>query len=352
MIGKASSLTFASSLALASLICLSLTTAQAEAKQTLLSEVEPSSQGTAVQEKELYKVRTEHGKRLAQSGKEREYSLYVPQAHDNLPVGPYPMVVLIHGFMMTGAQQSTNAQNLAERGFVVFAPNMTRMLLGDSTRMENVHDVIDHIQWLTGKNSPLPGLVDAKKIAVGGNSSGGAVILEVALEAQRMNVPIAGLLDLDGTIWERTFDRVPSMKPLKILSLRCEPSLCNEHARQLEHLKQLSFPIDDVKVIGSHHCDVENPTTLRCRCACGASHEDKYRKAFAELMYAWLRDNFGNPSPADTIPQFSELVRDMQDEHKVVAQLNRPVSTWLASSIEGAPNEPQYAEKELDSGVP
>jgi hypothetical protein len=96
-------------------------------------------------------------------------------------------------------------------------------------------------------------------------------------------------------------------------------------------LKQLSFPIDDVKVIGAHHCDVENPTTLRCRCACGASHEDKYRKVFAELIYGWLRDNFGNSKPSDTLPKFSELVREMEDEHKVVAQLNRSVKTWLAS---------------------
>ena len=124
------------------------------------------------------------------------------------------------------------------------------------------------------------------------------------------------------------------MKPLKLFSLRCEPSLCNEHARQLDHLKQLSFPIDDVKVIGAHHCDVENPTTLRCRCACGASHEGKYRKVFAQLIYAWLRDNFGNANPSDSTPTFMQLVRDMENENKVVAQLNRPVKTWLASKSE------------------
>jgi len=63
-------------------------------------------------------------------------------------------------FLMTGAQQSANAMNLAERGFVVLTPNVTKVLLGDDTRMKNVHDVLDHISWLTGKDSPLPGKVD------------------------------------------------------------------------------------------------------------------------------------------------------------------------------------------------
>jgi hypothetical protein len=237
---------------------------------------------------------------------------------------------------MTGAQQSTNAKNLAERGFVVMTPNLTRVLLGDNLRMENVHDVIDHIEWLTNPDNPLSTLVDKNRVVVGGNSSGGAVILEVALEAQQKNVPIAGLLDLDGTIWDRTIQRIPQMKPLKILSLRCEPSLCNEHARQLEYLQQLSFPIDDIKVVGAHHCDVENPTTFPCRCACGASKDAKFRHIFADLIYTWLRDNFGNADQSDqsdrTAHSFAAEVSELQNNHSLVAELNRPVKSWLASS--------------------
>jgi poly(3-hydroxybutyrate) depolymerase len=145
----------------------------------------------------LYGVETIRGKRKTPSGEERSYTLYVPKATDGLPKPPYPMVVLIHGFLMTGAQQATNAENLSERGFIVFTPNITKVLLGDRTRMDNVHDIIDHIKWLTGKDSPVAGIVDSNRVAIGGNSSGGAVILEIALEAQKMHVPIAAMCSLN-----------------------------------------------------------------------------------------------------------------------------------------------------------
>ncbi len=282
---------------------------------------------------QLYSVKIQRRKRKAASGLIRDYTLYIPEPKDGGNQGPYPLVVLIHGFLMTGAQQSANAMNLAERGFVVLTPNVTKVLLGDDTRMKNVHDVLDHISWLTGKDSPLPGKVDPNRVAVGGNSSGGAVILEVAVEAQRTNVPLAALVDLDGVIWDRSFDRVPTIKPVKILSLRCEPSICNEHARQLRVLQQLKFPIDDVKVIGAHHCDVENPTTLRCSCVCGTSR-DKYRRIFAQLLYTWLRDTFNTEKFSKDAPSFNQLAQELQDNHKAIARLNQPVGTWLSSSSE------------------
>src|SRR5580700_4446999 len=68
---------------------------------------------------ELYNVKVTHGKRLTAGGRTRGYTLYVPEPVGNLKGGPYPLAVLIHGFLMTGAQQSNNAQGLAQRGFVV-----------------------------------------------------------------------------------------------------------------------------------------------------------------------------------------------------------------------------------------
>jgi hypothetical protein len=279
----------------------------------------------------LYQVQVTRGKRRAVSGTEREYALFVPHAPEGMPRGPYPLVVFVHGFLMTGAQQAANAQNLAQRGFIVLTPNMTKVLLWDQNRMENVHDIIDHIQWLESGSSPVAGKIDRSRVAVAGNSSGGAVILEVALEAQKQHVPIAAICSLDGTIWDRTSPRISSIQPLKVLSLRCEPSLCNEHGRQLAHLQELKFPFDDVKVIGSQHCDVENPTTLPCSCICGTTN-DKNRRIFAQLLYAWLRDNLNAPKFSINTPSFSQIVNGLQLEHRVAARLDRSVRIGLSSN--------------------
>jgi dienelactone hydrolase len=278
---------------------------------------------------QLYNVKVMHGKRVTAGGRTRGYTLYVPEPAGNLKAGPYPLAVLLHGFLMTGEQQSNNAQGLAQRGFVVLTPDLTKVLLGDDTRMENVADIVDHIKWLTDKNGPIPGLVDANRVSVGGNSSGGAVILETALEAQKAKVPLAALVSLDGVIWDRSMDRIKNIQPVKFLSLRAETSICNEHARLLQHLADLKFPIDDVKVIGAHHCDVENPTTLRCSCVCGTSH-NSYRRIFAQLLYAWLRDTFNTPTFSPSAPSFDTLVQELKHNGQATTHLNQPVSLYLS----------------------
>ncbi len=280
---------------------------------------------------QLYEVKVTHGKRMTQGGRSRGYTLYVPKPVGNLKGGPYPLAVLIHGFLMTGEQQSNNAQGLAERGFIVLTPDLTKVLLGDDTRMENVADIVDHIKWLESKDSPISGQIDPNRVAIGGNSSGGAVILETALEAQKAKLPIAALVSLDGVLWDRSMDRLKDMQPVKFLALRAETSICNEHARLLEHLTKLKFPIDDVKVVGAHHCDVENPTTLRCSCVCGTSH-NKYRRIFAQLLYAWLRDKFNAPTFSPDAPSFNKLVQGLEKDGKVIAHLDQRVTVQLTTT--------------------
>src|SRR5262249_13233981 len=163
-----------------------------------------------------------------------------------------------------------------------------KVLLGDETRMENVADVLDEISWLELQSripgNPLYGLVDSDRVGIAGNSAGGALCLELLLAAQKANIPIQAMCSLDGVPWDRTWSRMTKIKPVKMLSLRAEPGLCNYHARVLLYLARLKFPFDDVKINGAHHCDVENPTTFGCRCLCGRSDE-KYRRIFQRLTY-------------------------------------------------------------------
>jgi len=282
----------------------------------------------------LYKVKIEHGQFSTRSGAKRTYTLYVPEANSTLPGPPYPVVVLIHGFLMTGDQHKNNAQSFAERGFIAITPDLTKVLLGDDTRMGNVRDVLDEITWLELQSSiagnPLYGMVDPTRVGIAGNSAGGAVCLELLLEAQKEKIPIQAMCSLDGVPWDRTWGHMTELQPVKILSLRAEPSLCNFHARMLLYLARLKFPFDDVKINGAHHCDVENPTTLGCRCVCGRSDE-KYRHIFQRLTYLYFRDVFHAPSFDPPTENFIAAVHNFQSDDKVIANLMHMQPEELAS---------------------
>jgi pimeloyl-ACP methyl ester carboxylesterase len=271
----------------------------------------------------LYKVKVEHGTRCTASGTMQAYTLYIPEGDESLPQGPYPTAMLIHGFLMTGEQHRNNAMNLAEHGFIVVTPNISKWLWGDDKRMRNVADLTDCLAWMTGRTGQLPdsikGKVDDTRIGIAGNSSGGAVALELALAAQAKNIPVHACVSLDGVPWDRTADRVKDILPFKLLTLRAEPCLCNYHARMLRFLDQLSFPFDDVKVNGAHHCDLENPTTLGCYSVCGKS-DNQHRMVFQNLLYLYLRDALAAQRIGVETKSFVAVVKDMESKKEVEAR--------------------------------
>jgi poly(3-hydroxybutyrate) depolymerase len=198
---------------------------------------------------QLYKVKIQTGRYHTASGATRRYALYLPQADGNLPEGHYPLVVLLHGFLMTGAQHRNNAAYFASHGIIALTPDLTKVLLGDQTRMRNVGTILAEISWLIEQSKvskgSLAGMVDTTRIGIAGNSAGGAACLELLLEAQKAKIPINAMCSLDGVPWDRSWDRLCQLEPVNILSLRAEPGLCNYHSRMLQYLALLKFPFDD-----------------------------------------------------------------------------------------------------------
>jgi hypothetical protein len=272
----------------------------------------------------LYQYKIEHGHRRTASGDIRGYTLYIPQSEAGLPPPPFPIVLLAHGFLMTGFEQSINAKYLAEHGFIVITPNLSRLLWGDEKRMRNIADLVDHLFWLRElaktPHSHLSGIADPDRIAIGGNSSGGAVCLELLFEAQKANIPIQAVCMLEGVPWERSLDRVLQLKPTHLLSLRAESCICNENARMLYFLNLLKFPHDDVRINGAHHCDAENPPGFGCKFVCGKSKE-VYRDLFKTLMCLYLQDALNAPSITTPKESFASTVQELHHTGKVVAKL-------------------------------
>ncbi len=300
---------------------------------SIAATVNPSSE-TVINNRKLYRYKIEHSHRRTASGAVRGYTLYIPQADPSLPPPPFPVVLLAHGFLMTGFEQSVNAKYLAERGFVVLTPNLSRILWGDKKRMRNIADLVDHLQWLreqaNAAGSPLKGIADPERIAIGGNSSGGAVCLELLFEGQKAHVPIQAVCSMEGVPWERSLDRVAQLKPTHFLSLRSETCFCNEYARMLYFLGKLKFPFDDVRINGAHHCDAENPPGFGCKFVCGRSRE-VYRDLFKRLMYLYLQDALNAPNITAPGETFTKVVQDLEHSGKIIAHLNNQNAKELSS---------------------
>ncbi len=90
---------------------------------------------------------------------------------------------MVHGFLMSSNEQKYTCQYLAERGMFVLAPNMSKIMWGSEKRTKNVEDVVEQTEWLIKQSktshSPYFGLCDPTRMAIAGNSSGGAICLRL-----------------------------------------------------------------------------------------------------------------------------------------------------------------------------
>jgi Chlorophyllase enzyme len=267
------------------------------------------------------------------TGSYRSYTLFVPKSDPALPKPPFPVAVLIPGFFRSGTQMRNNAEYLVNRGFIVITPNLSRILLFEKHRMHNVQTVMDEIAWLTEQNKipggALEGMVDPDRVALLGHCSGGAVCIEVLLAAQKAKIPICTFVSNDTVAWSRSLDRMSSIMPVDILSLRSEPGLCNEYGIALKYLRRLKFQYEDIVVKGAGHCDGENPTNFGCLCVClGPSHK-KYRDLFQLLTYLYFRDSLKAPALWSPTASFTQISQLLEGKGKITTKWYMPDNTLV-----------------------
>lgn len=112
----------------------------------------------------------------------------ISQAQYDLDNGPYPLVILSHGFSLGRASYAWLAEHLASYGFVVVAPQHYELVdetLSDFwrasiTRPQEIGVVLDYIVAQSATNGVFAGLIDAERIAVAGHSYGGYTALAMA----------------------------------------------------------------------------------------------------------------------------------------------------------------------------
>jgi len=109
-----------------------------------------------------------------------------PGAAYDLVDGPFPLVVLSHGFAITASSYGWLAEHLASHGMVVVAPHHHESLdpgvLWQSTydRPNDVQTVLSFVDAAASPGGDFEGLIDTETVAVVGHSYGGYTALAAA----------------------------------------------------------------------------------------------------------------------------------------------------------------------------
>ena len=241
--------------------------------------------------------------------------VYVPAGRD----GPWPLVHLGHAWPGTLREFPLSGwgERLASRGFVVIvadrrgASNLAATPeLGqpsdviDLNSDVNSEDVLRELRWAIAQNevagSPLYGAVDPERIAIGGHSLGAYMATFAAVKAQTLGPHISALLLLDPSderLGPLTHDSALAVTPqlnlptmVTISEMNQHPVQCNMDdgpdctliAPQQYAALSESTPKLGVKVVGSVHEDVEDPSTI------GTPESVAHLRTYQRYGMAWL----------------------------------------------------------------
>jgi len=289
----------------------------------------------------LYDVNVESGTRQAVTGARVAYDLFIPRPAADLRGPPFPAVILTHGFARDRTFHRNNALYMAQRGIVVLTPDMVSLLGGAASQPANIAILSDHVRWLTERSTtagdPLAGILDARCIGLAGHSAGGAVSFEAAVKTQEGPAPVAAVCLLDAVPWDRTLERAADLRPMPLASIRSEPGPWNLNGHVLDLLNRLTFNVEDVRVVGSTHCDPENPTDLMGQLACGPSTE-KHRAIYQRLMYLFFRDALKGPRLEQEDEAYADALQRLQAAGLISRSADRPFRATSASEpVRAAP---------------
>ncbi len=121
----------------------------------------------------------------------------VPATGNDVPIsgwaptsgGPFPVVIIAHGFQLPASQYDSYAQRLASFGYVAVTPDYPTSFFGLS-HVDVAEDLLGSLDWALAEPS-LAGKVDEDLVGMAGHSLGGKASLLAATLDPRVKAVIA-----------------------------------------------------------------------------------------------------------------------------------------------------------------
>ncbi|KAL9240815.1 hypothetical protein vseg_014993 [Gypsophila vaccaria] len=188
--------------------------------------------------------------------------------------GEYPVLLLLHGYLLYNSFYTQLIQHIASHGFIVIAPQLYTIAGPDTTN--EIHTTAEIIKWLPiGLKHVLPSSVqpETHKLAVSGHSRGGKVAFALALKKLASSpLKISALVGIDP---------VDGMDKGK----QTPPPVLSYVPR--------SFNLDGIPtlVIGSGLGEIKRNAFFPACAPKGVNHENFYEECRNEAWYFVVKDH-------------------------------------------------------------
>ncbi|KAG6619139.1 chlorophyllase-2-like [Carya illinoinensis] len=187
--------------------------------------------------------------------------------------GEYPLLVLLHGYLLRNSFYSQLIRHIASHGFIVVAPQLYCLTGLDAS--VDIKSAAETIKWLSGGGllDVLPANVqpDLKKIGLAGHSRGGKAAFALALgKVETSALKLSALIGIDPVDGKKE-------------GMQINPPVLtySPHSFELGHMP--------VMVIGTGLGEVQSG--ILCACAPkGVNHEQFYKECQAPAFHFVAKD--------------------------------------------------------------
>ena len=241
--------------------------------------------------------------RVPLSAEEVSVSVYVPKKVE----GALPVAIVAHGFTRSRRYMAGWGAALAENGMIAVVIHQPAF----ADWAHNGRAIAELAGLLRAEGDALTGLKTTGDIALVGFSMGGLATL-LAAEA---DPEIRCWVGLDPVDFKGRGVRAISSLDMPQCILRAEPAAWNRSGNARKLIEGSEGPLFTIKVRDATHCDVEEPTDLAGKLACGWTDPARHG-VFETYAVVFLRSVlFGDAEAAKVLDEaeaddrVSEVVR-------------------------------------------
>ncbi|XP_039134534.1 chlorophyllase-2-like [Dioscorea cayenensis subsp. rotundata] len=225
--------------------------------------------------------------------------------------GKYPVVLFLHGFLLSNNYYSLLLNHISSHGFILVAPQLSVILPCSTRDITGAAKVTD---WLAGNlQALLPTGVEAnlQELALAGHSRGGHAAFSLILGCTKTTLKFSALIGVDPVagpfkgyqIPPRILTGKPSSMELGIPAMVIGtglgekkkmffPACAPEGVNHKEFYYECKPPCYHVVVKDYGHLDMlddDAPKVTKCVCTNGVNCKDLMRRSTGGIMVAFLK---------------------------------------------------------------